>query len=131
MLGEAEVTFTGNLAADPELRFTPAGDAVCNFAVVVNGQKKDLAGTWQQQSATTFRCTVWRDQAEHVAASLSRGDRVTVTGALRARTYEGKSGEKGTSLDVDVREVGVSLRFVTATPVRAARPGPVAVPAAG
>jgi single-strand DNA-binding protein len=119
--GDATVTFVGNLAGDPELRFTATGVAVAGFQVAVQGRTKDVKGEWQDAEAFFYRCTVWRDHAEHVAESLGRGDRVVVTGTLRPNTYETKEGEKRQSLDVQVDEVAPSLRFATVKITRTAR----------
>lgn len=119
--GDASVTFVGNLAGDPELRFTPTGTAVASFQVAVQGRSKTAAGEWVDAEAFFYRCTVWRDHAEHVAASLTRGDRVVVTGTLRPSTYETKDGEKRQALDCQVDEVAPSLRFAMVKVTRAAR----------
>ena len=133
MLGEATVTFTGNIAGAPELRFTPAGLAVCNFTVAVQGRKRDATtNAYVDGDASFYRCTVWRELAEHVAESLASGHRVIVTGDLSLRTFVRADESKGLSVEVEVHEVGPSLRFATATVVKATRTsGPAPVPVGG
>jgi single-strand DNA-binding protein len=131
MSGDAQITFTGNAASDPDLRFTPGGHAVCGLAVAVNSRVKNVAGEWEDGPTTFFRVTAWRDLGENVAGSVARGDRVTVTGSLKAREYEAKDGSSRTSLDVEAVEVGMSLRFATAKATRATRGKPVLAAVAG
>lgn len=123
MAGETVVTIVGNLVADPELRFTPAGDAVANFTVAstprtLNRQTQE----WEDGTALFLRCSVWRQQAENVAESLTRGARVVVTGRLRQRSYE-KDGQKRTVVELEVEEVGPSLKYATAKVTKAERGG--------
>lgn len=118
---EPVVTIVGNLAANPELRFLPSGVAVANFTVGSTPRVKD-GDDWKDGETMWVRCTVWREYAENVAESLSQGVRVVVTGALSIRTYE-VEGQKRTALEMQVEEVGPSLRFATATVNRAQRQG--------
>ena len=118
-IGDVQVTFIGNLTADPELRFTPSGVAVANFTVACTPRTLDKnTNEWKDGETTYLRCQVWRQYAENVAESLGRGTRVMVTGKLRPRTYETKEGEKRVSLDVDVDEIGPVLRTATAKVAR-------------
>lgn len=115
MANEPTITMTGNLVSDPELRYTPSGTAVANFTVA-NTPRFLQDGAWQDGDPLFLRCTVWREYAENVAKSLGKGDRVVVFGRLRATYYETKDGEKRTSFECDVDEVGPALRFATADP---------------
>jgi single-strand DNA-binding protein len=118
------LTITGNLTGDPELRFTSSGQAVCNFTVAVTDRVQDKeSGAWKDGETAFFRCDVWRDVAENVAESIHKGDRVTVTGSLRQRSYETKEGEKRTVTEVAVEEIAVSLRYVTVKVSKATRRG--------
>lgn len=122
MAGETVLTIIGNLTADPELRFTPSGAAVANFTVASTPRTFDRQSQeWQDGETLFMRCSVWRDAAEHVAESLSRGTRVVVVGRLKQRSYETKEGEKRTVVELDVDEVGPSLRYADAKVTRAAR----------
>jgi single-strand DNA-binding protein len=113
--GETGLTVVGNLVADPELRFTQSGVPVCNFRVASTPRHFDKTEQrWVDGDALFLSCTVWRDAAEHVAASLSRGQRVLVAGSLRSRSYETAEGEKRTAFEVEVDEVGPSLRYAAA-----------------
>lgn len=117
MAGEATISFVGNTTADAELRFLPSGVAVANFTVAVTARSKNSStNQWEDGDTAFYRCAAWRDMAEHVAESIKRGTRVVVTGRLKPRTYtsDGSDVER-TSLDVEVDEVGISLRFGTAT----------------
>ena len=118
-MSDNQVTLTGNLTDDPELRFTPNGVAVANFRLAVDQRVWDADG-WKDGEPSYFRVSVWRDQAEHVAASLAKGDRVMVSGYLRARSYE-KDGEKRLAWEVEAREVGATLRFAGVKVDRPAR----------
>lgn len=120
MLGDATITFTGNLTADPELRFTASGQAVANFSVAVTGRTKNAAGEWKDGNVTFFRCAAWRSLAEHIDESLHKGDRVTVTGTISSRPYE-HQGEKRLSWDVECDDLGLSLRFAGARVLAPAR----------
>lgn len=122
MAGETVVTVVGNLTADPELRFTPSGAAVANFTVASTPRTFDRAsGGWKDGEALFLRCTIWRQAAENVAESLTRGARVVVQGRLKQRSFETKEGEKRTVVELEVDEIGPSLRFATATVNRAQR----------
>lgn len=121
-MNETILTITGNLTADPELRFTPTGTAVCNFTVAATPRRFDkVTGAWVDGEPLFQRCTVWRQPAENAAESLARGTRVIVTGRLRSSTFETRDGDKRTTLELDVDEVGVSLQFGTATFAKAQR----------
>lgn len=113
--GDTVITISGNLTADPELRFTPSGAAVTNFTVAATPRVFDKATSeWKDGDSLFLRCAVWRQQAESVAESLTRGNRVIVTGRLKQRSYETSSGEKRTVVELDVDEVGASLKNATA-----------------
>lgn len=123
MPGLPEITAVGTLTADVELRFTQGGHAVASFTVACNDRKYDKdAGKWTDGDATFLRCSVWRQAAEHAAESLSKGDRLIVTGQLRQRSYE-KDGEKRTAFELDVAEIGVSIKFGPVKSQRADRSG--------
>ena len=110
-----EITVVGNLTADVELRYTPAGNPVANFTVAKNTRYFDtVTNDWVDGETLFFRCNVWREQAENLAASgIGRGSRVIVTGNLQARTYETKDGENRTVWELTVDEIGASVRFDT------------------
>ena len=115
MSGETIITIVGNLTADPELRFTPSGAAVANFTVASTPRQFDRqSNEWKDGETLFMRCSVWRDAAENVAESLQRGMRVIVSGRLKSRSYETKEGEKRTVVEMDVDEIGPSLRSATA-----------------
>ncbi|MCQ9367371.1 single-stranded DNA-binding protein [Brevibacterium sp. 91QC2O2] len=123
MAGETIITLVGNLTADPDLRFTPNGAAVANFTVASTPRTFDRRSNEFKDGETMFlRCAAWRDMAENVASSLSRGTRVVVQGRLRTRSFETKEGENRTVFELDVDEVGPSLRYATANVQRNARP---------
>lgn len=125
MAGLPEITMAGTLTADPELRFTPSGVAVANFTVATNDRRFDKdSNTWKDANATFLRCTIWRQPAEYVSESLSKGTRVLLTGTLRQREWETDDGQKRYAFEVDVTEIGPSLRWATATVKKAARTGP-------
>jgi single-strand DNA-binding protein len=114
MAGDTTITVVGNLTADPELRFTPSGAAVANFTVASTPRTYDKeANEWKDGDALFLRCSVWRQTADHVAESLAKGDRVIVQGRLKQRSYETREGEQRTTYEVDVEEVGASLKFRT------------------
>jgi single-strand DNA-binding protein len=120
MAGETPITVVGNLTADPELRFTPSGAAVANFTVASTPRTFDRqTNEWKDGEALFLNCSVWRQAAENVAESLVRGSRVVVTGRLKARSYETREGEKRTVFEIDVDEIGPSLRYATASVTRA------------
>ena len=122
MAGETPITLIGNLTADPELRFTPNGAAVANFTVASTPRTFDRqTNEWKDGDAMFLNCAVWRQAAENVAESLTKGMRVIVQGRLRSRTYETREGEKRTVFEVDVQEVGPALRYATAKVTRSTR----------
>jgi single-strand DNA-binding protein len=122
--GDVTVTVVGNLTNDPELRFTPSGAAVASFTVASTPRILDKAtNEWKDGDALFLRCSVWRQAAENVAESLTRGARVMVTGRLKQRSYETKEGEKRTVVELEVDEVGPSLRYATAKVTKASRGG--------
>jgi single-strand DNA-binding protein len=122
--GDVTVTIIGNLTNDPELRFTPSGAAVASFTVASTPRILDKAtNEWKDGDALFMRCSVWRQAAENVAESLTRGARVLVTGRLKQRSFETKEGEKRTVVELDVDEVGPSLRYATAKVTKAQRSG--------
>jgi single-strand DNA-binding protein len=115
MAGETVITVVGNLTADPELRFTPSGAAVASFTVASTPRTLDRAtNEWKDGDALFLRCSIWRQAAENVAESLTRGMRVVVQGRLQQRSYETAAGEKRTVVEMQVDEVGPSLRYATA-----------------
>src|SRR6187431_774927 len=124
MAGETIITVVGNLTDDPELRFTPSGAAVANFTVASTPRNFDKqTNEWTDGEAMFLRCSIWRQAAENVAESLQRGMRVVVHGRLKARTYETREGEKRTVFEIDVEEIGPSLKFATAKVNRTSRQG--------
>jgi single-strand DNA-binding protein len=124
MAGETTITIVGNLTADPELRFTPSGAAVANFTVASTPRTFDRqSNEWKDGETLFMRCSIWRDAAENIAESLHRGTRVIVTGRLKSRSYETKEGEKRTVIELDVDEVGPSLRYASAKVTKAERGG--------
>jgi single-strand DNA-binding protein len=115
MAGDTILTVVGNLTADPELRFTPSGAAVANFTVASTPRTFDRqTNEWKDGEALFLRCNIWRQAAENVAESLTRGARVVVTGRLKQRSFETKEGEKRTVVELEVDEIGPSLRYATA-----------------
>ena len=124
MAGETVITVVGNLTADPELRFTPSGAAVANFTVASTPRTFDKnSNEWKDGEALFLRCSVWRQAAENVAESLHKGTAVIVQGRLKQRSYETKEGEKRTVYELDVDEVGPSLKFATAKVNKTSRGG--------
>ncbi|HEV8570028.1 MAG TPA: single-stranded DNA-binding protein [Actinoplanes sp.] len=124
MAGDTTITIIGNLTDDPELRFTPSGAAVAKFRVASTPRFMDRAsGEWKDGEPLFLACNIWRDAAEHVAESLQRGTRVIVTGRLRQRSYETREGEKRTVIELEVDEIGPSLRYATAKVQKMARSG--------
>jgi len=121
--GETLITVVGNLTGDPELRFTPSGAAVANFTVASTPRTFDKnSNEWKDGEALFLRCSIWRQAAENVAESLQKGSRVIVSGRLKQRSYE-KEGEKRTVYELDVEEVGPSLKFATAKVNKTTRGG--------
>ncbi|NUT21857.1 MAG: single-stranded DNA-binding protein [Hamadaea sp.] len=115
MAGETTITVIGNLTDDPELRFTPSGAAVAKFRIASTPRTLDRAsGEWKDGEPLFLACSVWRQVAENVAESLQRGARVIVSGRLRQRSYETREGEKRTVIELEVDEIGPSLRYATA-----------------
>ena len=122
MSNETTLTITGNLVDDPELRFTPSGQPVAKFRIASTPRFRDSStGEWKDGESLFLTVNVWRQQAENVAESLTRGSRVIVQGRLRQRSYETKEGEKRTVYEVEADEVGASLRSASAKVTRAAR----------
>jgi single-strand DNA-binding protein len=122
--GETVITVVGNLTGDPELRFTPSGAAVASFTVASTPRTLDKAtNEWKDGEALFLRCSIWRQAAENVAESLQKGMRVVVQGRLKQRSYETKEGEKRTSYELDVEEVGPSLKYATAKVNKTTRGG--------
>jgi len=121
MAGETVITVVGNLTSDPELRYTLNGLAVANFTIASTPRNFDRASNeWKDGDALFLRASVWREFAEHVAGSLTKGSRVIATGRLKQRSYETKEGEKRTTIELEVDEIGPSLRYATAQVSRAA-----------
>lgn len=122
MAGETVITVVGNLTADPELRYTANGLPVANFTIASTPRNFDRqSNEWKDGEALFLRASVWRDFAEHVAGSLTKGMRVVAMGRLKQRSYETKEGEKRTSFELEIDEIGPSLRYATAQVTRAAR----------
>lgn len=122
MANETILTVVGNLTADPELRYTNSDTAVANFTVASTPRTFDKGtGGWKDGEALFMRCTLWKEAAEHAAESLRRGDRVIASGRLRQRSFETQQGDKRTVIELDVDEVGPSLRYATAKAVKATR----------
>lgn len=123
MANDTVITIVGNLTADPELRFTPSGAAVANLTVASTPRSFDKnSNEWKDGEAIFMRCSVWRDYAENVAETLHRGDRVIVTGRLRSRSYE-HEGQKRTSMEMEIDEIGPALRYASARVTKAERSG--------
>lgn len=113
--GDINVTVVGNLTNDPELRFTPSGAAVASFTVATSSRLLDkTTNEWKDGDPTYLRCSVWRQYAENVAESLTKGTRVIVSGKLKQRSFETREGEKRTVMEVEVEDVGPALRYATA-----------------
>ncbi|MDQ1246754.1 MAG: single-strand DNA-binding protein [Actinomycetota bacterium] len=124
MAGETPITLVGNLVDDPELRFTASGVAVANFRVASTPRVFDKqANEWRDGDSLFLSCSVWRQYAENVAESLTKGTRVIVTGRLKQRSYETQAGERRTVMEIEVDEVGPSLRSATAKVARVSRDG--------
>ncbi|KMS82847.1 single-stranded DNA-binding protein [Streptomyces regensis] len=124
MAGDTIITVVGNLTADPELRFTPSGAAVANFTVASTPRQFDRqSGEWKDGEALFLRCNIWRQAAENVAETLTRGARVIVQGRLKQRSFETKEGEKRTVVELEVDEIGPSLRYATAKVNKVSRGG--------
>ena len=124
MAGETTITIVGNLTGDPELRFTPSGAAVANFTVASTPRTFDRqSNEWKDGETLFMRCSIWREAAENVAESLTRGTRVVVTGRLVSRSFDSKEGEKRTVIEMEVDEVGPSLRYANAKVTKTQRSG--------
>ena len=124
MAGETVITVVGNLVDDPELRFTPSGAAVANFRIASTPRTFDKqTNEWKDGDSLFLSCSIWRQAAENVAESLQKGMRVVVTGRLKSRQYETREGEKRTVFEIDVDEVGPSLKYATAQVTRTQRSG--------
>ena len=124
MAGDTIITVIGNLTADPELRFTPSGAAVANFTVASTPRQFDRqTNEWKDGEVLFLRCNIWREAAENVAESLVRGSRVIVSGRLKQRSFETREGEKRTVVELEVDEIGPSLRYATAKVNKASRSG--------
>jgi single-strand DNA-binding protein len=120
MAGETVITVVGNLTSDPELRYTQGGLAVANFTIASTPRNFDRATSeWKDGDALFLRASVWKEFAEHVAGSLTKGSRVIASGRLKQRSYETKEGEKRTSMELEIDEIGPSLRYATASLTRA------------
>jgi single-strand DNA-binding protein len=124
MAGETTITLVGNLTGDPELRFTPSGAAVANFTVASTPRTFDRqSNDWKDGETLFMRCSVWREAAENIAESLQKGMRVIVSGRLVSRSFDTKEGEKRTVMEMQVDEVGPSLKYATAKVNRTQRSG--------
>jgi len=124
MAGETVITVVGNLTNDPELRFTPSGSAVANFTVASTPRTFDRqSNEWKDGETLFLRASVWREAAENVAETLTKGTRVLVQGRLKSRSYETKEGEKRTVMELEVDEIGPSLRYASAKVTRTQRSG--------
>jgi single-strand DNA-binding protein len=122
MAGETTITVIGNLTNDPELRFSPSGAAVANFTIASTPRTFDRqANEWKDGETLFLRASIWREAAENVAESLTKGMRVIVSGVLKSRSYETKEGEKRTVIELEVQEIGPSLRYANAKVNRAQR----------
>jgi len=125
MAGETTLTIVGNLTADPELRFTPSGHAVADFTVASTPRNYDRdTGAWRDGEPLFLRCTAWRQLAEHTAESLTKGTRVIITGRLRQRSFELTEGVTRTVTELDVDDLGPSLRHSTARVTKTTRTTP-------
>ncbi|MFC9514378.1 single-stranded DNA-binding protein [Nocardiaceae bacterium NPDC056970] len=124
MAGDTTITVIGNLTADPELRFTPAGAAVANFTLASTPRTFDRQkNEWMDGQTLFMRCNAWREAAENVAESLTRGSRVIVSGRLVQRSFETREGEKRTVIELEADEIGPSLRYATAKVIKSKRGG--------
>lgn len=124
MAGDTVITVVGNLTGDPELRFTPNGAAVANFTIASTPRNFDKAsGEWKEGETLFLRASAWREMAENIAESLRKGTRVIAQGRLKSRSYETKEGERRTSMELEIEEIGASLRFASVTVNRNQRSG--------
>jgi single-strand DNA-binding protein len=134
MAGETVITVVGNLTSDPELRYTQNGLAVANFTIASTPRTLDRGSNeWKDGEALFLRASVWREYAEQVAGSLTKGSRVIAIGRLKQRSFETKEGEKRTSIELEIDEIGPSLRYATAQVTRTSREGgaPAGTPRGG
>lgn len=122
-MADNTITIVGNITDDPELRFTPNGRPVANFTVAVNRRMRTQEGQWEDKLDGFFRCNAWADMAENVAESLTKGARVLVTGRLQQRSWEDPEGNRRSTIEIQVDEVGPSLRWATANVTRSSRSG--------
>lgn len=121
-MDDLTITIRGNLTADPELRFVPAGDAVSNFTIAHQERKYDKSTqSWVDGDTVFMRCNAWRSLAENIAESIKKGDRVVAYGRLKQRSFETREGEKRSVIELEVEEIGPSLRYATAKPEKANR----------
>ncbi len=123
MASENVVTLVGNITDDPELRFTPGGAAVANFTVAVNRRQPGQNGGWEDKLDGFFRCNCWREMAENVAETLQKGTRVVLVGRLQQRSWEDGEGNRRSTIEVQVDEIGPSLRWATAQVQKSSRSG--------
>ncbi|TFB96545.1 MULTISPECIES: single-stranded DNA-binding protein [unclassified Cryobacterium] len=124
MANETVITIIGNLTSDPELRYTSGGLAVANFTIASTPRNFDKASNeWKDSDALFLRASVWREFAEHVAGSLTKGSRVVATGRLKQKSYETKEGEKRSSFELEIDDIGPSLKYATASLTRASSSG--------
>lgn len=122
MSGETVITVIGNLTADPELRFAPSGAAVASFTIASTPRTLDRSSNeWKDGDTLYLRCSLWRQAAEHASESLTRGSRVIAQGRLKQRSYETAEGDKRTVVELDVDDIGPSLRYATAKVTRSQR----------
>jgi single-strand DNA-binding protein len=124
MASDNTITLVGNVTDDPELRFTPSGLPVANFTVAVNRRFKNSSGQWEDRLDGFFRCSCWRDMAENVAESIVKGQRVMVVGRLQEQRWEDQDGGKRSRIEIQVDEVGPSLRWATAQVQKSSRSAP-------
>ncbi|MEY2960024.1 MAG: hypothetical protein RLZZ01_2592 [Actinomycetota bacterium] len=123
MASDNFVQIIGNVTRDPELRFTTGGTAVCSFGIAYTPRKRNANGEWEDGDTSYFNCSAWRDLGENIAASISKGMRVVVTGSVRARDWEDRDGNKRTSIEIDVDDCAPSLRWAQAQVERTSRSG--------
>lgn len=124
MAGESQITVVGNLTADPELRFTPSGSAVANLNIAVNSKKLDRQrNEWVEQPTTFWRASIWRDYAEHVASTLTKGMQVIAQGTVATRTFQTKEGENRSVMELELSDIGPALRFQEASVRKAGNGG--------
>jgi single-strand DNA-binding protein len=122
-MADNTITLVGNITADPELKFTPSGRQVANFSVAVNRRQRGQDGTWEDRLEGFFRCNAWGEMAENVAETLQKGTRIVLTGKLQQRTWEDGQGNRREAVEVQVDEVGPSLRWATAQVNKSRRSG--------